>query len=57
MSQKDATKTIDDMKKTAMERCCDRINKAAEKARGVKNIYKIEETHGVSTILKRKHGL
>lgn len=51
----DILKTINNMKKTVLDRCRERIDKAAVKCKDSVKIS--EETHGVTSITKRKHGL
>lgn len=64
---KDITKTIQEMRRTAVGRCQERLEQAALKAKellhnGPKEEKKeklppCEEHYGVTSILKRKHGL
>jgi hypothetical protein len=50
----DILKIIGNMKKTVLDRCRDRIDKAAVKCKDIKTS---EEIHGVTSSMKRKHGL
>jgi len=51
----DTFKIIDDMKKTVLERCRERIDEAAIKYKD--NIKPSKEIHGVTSSMKRKYGL
>ena len=63
----DIIKAIDALKNTAVARCRDRIEEAAQKARGLRGAGPAEEKEnspgscepkcGVTSILKRRHGL
>jgi hypothetical protein len=52
---KDITKTINELRCIAVERCRERLDQAAEKARGL--LPSGEEQYGVTSLMKRKHGL
>lgn len=64
---KDITKTINALRCIAVGRCRERLDEAAEKARGIlKNGQPAEqkersssgeEQYGVTTLMKRRHGL
>ena len=64
---KDIIKAIDTLKNTAVARCRERIEEAAQKARGLRGGGQAEEEKkqsgssvpqcGVTSILKRRHGL
>lgn len=62
----DLTKLIEKIKASAVERCRDRIDAAASKARELLKTNTAEngkdsspgtETHGVTSVLKKRHGL
>ncbi|MDD1696189.1 MAG: hypothetical protein LUQ54_04750 [Methanoregula sp.] len=64
---KDITKTINELRCTAAMRCRERLEEAAQKAKEIFKNGKIEdkeekappckEQYGVTSLLKRKHGL
>jgi hypothetical protein len=64
---KDLTTTINELRCSAVGRCRERLEQAAQKAKGIlktKETEEVKETpqpskdqYGVSSILKRKHGL
>jgi hypothetical protein len=64
---KDITKTINALRCTAVGRCRERLEQAAQKAKGIlKNGQQeekketappSEEQYGVTSLMKRKHGL
>jgi hypothetical protein len=64
---KDITKTINALRCTAVGRCRERLDQAAQKARGIlkngqpeekkEKPLASEEQYGVTTLMKRKHGL
>jgi len=64
---KDITKTINELRCIAVGRCRERLDQAAEKARGLlkngqtvdqkERIPSGEEQYGVTSLMKRKHGL
>ena len=64
---KDLTKTINSLRCIAVERCRDRLDQAAKKAKGlIKNGQPVEqkeksapdeEQYGVTSLMKRRHGL
>jgi hypothetical protein len=51
-----AEEAIRNLRATAIQRCRERIDEAAKKARGAGVITRDPE-YGVSSILKRRHGL
>ena len=62
----DLNKLLDKIKASAVERCRDRLDTAASKAHGListqngenyKKILPQTEIHGVTSVLKRRHGL
>ena len=53
---KDIAKTITNLKNIALSKCCDRIEEAAKKAREGE-VKKTIDSHGVTSSMKRKHGL
>jgi hypothetical protein len=64
---KDLTKKINELRYAAVGRCRDRLEEAAQKAKGILKNGQIEEKedtvppckeqYGVTSLLKRKHGL
>lgn len=63
---KDITKTINTLRCIAVERCRDRLEQAAGKAKGIlRNGQHVEkekpssgeEQYGVTSLMKRRHGL
>jgi len=64
---KDITKTINALRCTAVGRCRERLEQAAQKAKGIFNNGQPEEKkempppckeqYGVTSLMKRKHGL
>jgi hypothetical protein len=64
---KDLTKSINELRCAAVGRCRERLEQAAQKAKGMLKNGQIEETedpvppskeqYGVTSLLKRKHGL
>jgi hypothetical protein len=62
----DLTQLIEKIKASAVDRCRERIQTAASKAKEMLNANKPEnhkepppgvETHGVTSVLKKRHGL
>lgn len=62
----DLNKLIEKIKASAVERCRDRLDTAACKARGListntaennKNTPPLSETHGITSVFKKQHGL
>lgn len=64
---KDLAKSINELRCAAVGRCRERLEQAAQKAKGILNTGQIENTeekdppckeqYGVTSLLKRKHGL
>jgi hypothetical protein len=64
---KDITKTIDAMRSIAVGRCRERLDQAARKAKVIRKngqsedqyekLPPVEEQYGVTSLLKRRHGL
>jgi hypothetical protein len=64
---KDLAKSINELRYAAVGRCRDRLELAAQKAKGILKTGQIEEQedkvppckeqYGVTSLLKRKHGL
>jgi hypothetical protein len=64
---RDLTKTINELRSAAVGRCRDRLEQAAQRAKAVLKNGEIEdkeetappckEQYGVTSLLKRKHGL
>jgi len=64
---KDLTKTINAMRCIAVGRCCERLDQAARRAKDIlkngphgeqkEKIVSGEEQYGVTSLLKRRHGL
>jgi hypothetical protein len=64
---KDITKTINALRCTAVERCRERLEQATQKAKDIlktgqpeekkEKIPPCEEKYGITSLMKRKHGL